>query len=388
MGESFLEENKPGLAMMLAQCIYAVMALSAKAAFTEGMNPMVFVVYRQAMATLVVAPTTILARRGNLSQMSLGFRAFCLVFVASLVGATLNQYCYYQGLKLASSSIATAMTNLNPALTFVMAASIGLEKVKLRSFRSMAKVLGTVICVGGAMSMAFFKGPRLLNVGYQNSGQTWVIGGLLLIGSSFCWSFWLILQVPICKSYLDPLSLSAWMCLLSTFQSAILTFYLEPNLSAWKIRSIFELLCCLFAGIFGSGVTFYLQSWCISVRGPLYSAMFNPLCAIITSILAFIILNERLHIGSLIGAVAVVGGLYIVLWGKAKDFDTKSKPDVKDDSSKITISTDARYNNYEVDVKEPLLGEKPDDLESQTEKDRTSMFSFFAFKEENTCARS
>ncbi|KAG1326497.1 WAT1-related protein [Cocos nucifera] len=369
MGDSCLEGYKPGLAMVVTQCIYAAMALSAKAAFTEGMNTMVFVVYRQAIATLVLAPTTILAKGGNFSQMSLGWRAFCLVFVASLVGATLNQYCYYQGLDLASSSIATAMTNLIPAVTFAMAAAIGLEKVRLRSLRSMAKVLGTVICVGGAISMAFFRGSTLLNVGYQNVTQllhsadkTWVIGVLFLMGSSCCWSFWLILQVPICKSYLDPLSLSAWMCLISTFQSVILTFCLEPNLSVWKIASILELLCCLFAGIFGSGVTFYLQSWCISVRGPLYSAMFNPLSTVITTILASLILNEKPHIGSLIGSVAVVGGLYMVLWGKAKDHDTKSKPD-------ITRPTDAQDNNYGIDIEEPLLVEKPDDLESQTESE-------------------
>ncbi|PKA49186.1 WAT1-related protein [Apostasia shenzhenica] len=57
--------------------------------------------------------------------VSMGYRGFCLVFMASLVGATLNQYCYYQGLKKASTSIATAMTNLIPAITFIMSASIG-----------------------------------------------------------------------------------------------------------------------------------------------------------------------------------------------------------------------------------------------------------------------
>jgi len=44
-------------------------------------------------------------------------------------------------------------------------------------------------------------------------------------------------------------------------------------------------------------VTFYLQSWCISVRGPLYSAMFNPLCTVITTVFAAIVLREELHVG-------------------------------------------------------------------------------------------
>ncbi|XP_072989458.1 WAT1-related protein At4g30420 [Typha latifolia] len=365
MGGSSFDEYKPGLAMVVVQCIYAIMALTAKAAFSHGMSPMVFVVYRQAIATLVLLPTTILAKGGRISEMGLGMAAFCLVFVASLVGATINQYLYYQGLHLASSSMATAMSNLIPAVTFVMAAAIGLEKVKIRSLRSMAKIFGTIICVGGAMSMVFLKGPKLLTTDYQHLitllhsvNDKWIEGCLFLIGSSFCWSSWLIMQVPICKSYLDPLTLSAWMCLLSTFQSAILTFFLQPDLSTWKITSFLDLFCCIFAGIFGSGVTFYLQSWSIAARGPLYSAMFNPLNTVITTIFASLILHEELHAGSLIGALAVVGGLYVVLWGKAQDLETKGKPGSSDDQAKITITIDSQSDYCEKDVTEPLLTQK------------------------------
>jgi hypothetical protein len=78
-------------------------------------------------------------------------------------------------------------------------------------------------------------------------GRNWVIGALLLVGSSSCWSLWLILQVPICKSYVDPLTLSAWMCFLSMGQSALLTSFAVPDLEAWKIHSLFELMGCVFA---------------------------------------------------------------------------------------------------------------------------------------------
>lgn len=50
-------------------------------------------------------------------------------------------------------------------------------------------------------------------------------------------------------------------------------------------------------GVFGSGVCFYLQSWCISVRGPLYSAMFTPVCTVVTTVVAAAVLQEELHIG-------------------------------------------------------------------------------------------
>jgi len=129
-----------------------------------------------------------------------------------------------------------------------------IEKVEVRRPRSLAKIFGTAVCVGGAMSMAFFKGPKLLHGGLHallhwppSSGSRWVTGALFLVGSSSCWSLWLILQVPICKSYVEPLVLSAWMCLLSTLQSALLVSFLQPDPGAWRIRSLFELACCLFS---------------------------------------------------------------------------------------------------------------------------------------------
>lgn len=83
-------------------------------------------------------------------------------------------------------------------------ALIRLEKVNIRSLRSLAKILGTVLCVGGAMSMALLKGPKLLNAeklpgnsvfGSGDDDQNWLLGCSFLFASCCCWSIWLILQV-------------------------------------------------------------------------------------------------------------------------------------------------------------------------------------------------
>ncbi|TVU09601.1 hypothetical protein EJB05_43085 [Eragrostis curvula] len=346
-----LEQYKPCAAMVATQCIFAAMTLWVKAAFGRGMSPMVFVVYRQAVATLVLGPIALMAHRTKEKEMKLSARGFFLVFVAALFGATANQNLCYQGLHLGTSSLATTMTNLIPAITFVMALAVEQERVSIREVSSIAKIFGTVVCVGGAATLAFFKGPRLLNNSLADPSMLlhtlaskWVIGALLLIVSSSCWSFWLILQGPICKSYMDPLTLSAWTCFLSTLQSAPVAFFLLPDQNAWRIHSLFELSCYIFAGVFGSGVNFYLQSWCISVRGPLYSAMFTPLCTVLTTVLATIILGEDLHIGSVIGAVAIIVGLYVVLWGKAEDARKAAPPDQLDPENTLAapLISDAR----------------------------------------------
>jgi len=74
--------------MVVTQCIYAALALWSKAAFTGGMSPLVFVVYRQAVATVVLVPVVVAANRKKMKEMTtgLGVVGFVLVFVASLVG--------------------------------------------------------------------------------------------------------------------------------------------------------------------------------------------------------------------------------------------------------------------------------------------------------------
>lgn len=85
------EEYKPALAMVAVQFNYAAMTLLAKAAFTKGMSPMVFVVYRQAIASLVLAPISFFARSSR-GQFGMGVRAFGLVFLVSLVGYATHIY--------------------------------------------------------------------------------------------------------------------------------------------------------------------------------------------------------------------------------------------------------------------------------------------------------
>ncbi|CAL5081545.1 unnamed protein product [Urochloa decumbens] len=342
-----MERCKPCAAMVATQCIYAAMTLWAKAAFSRGTSPFVFVVYRQGFATLVLAPIAIMAKRTRLEEMSLGLKGFFLVFMAALLGATVNQYLCYQALHMTSPSLTMALINTVPAITFVMAAIVGQERVDVRELSSIAKIFGTVVCVGGAFTMAFFKGPKLLNHSHGDSSSAiilhtprskWVMGALIQACSCCCWSIWLILQAPICKYYMDPLTLSAWTCFLSTLQSAAITFFLLPDQSAWKIGSLFELSSCIFAGVFASGVCFFLQSWCISARGALYSAMFNPLSTVITTAVAAIFLYEVLHVGSLLGAAAIIAGLYIVLWGKAVDLKRGRVPDPSKDLAKANVN--------------------------------------------------
>lgn len=64
---------------------------------------------------------------------------------------------------------------------------------------------------------------------------------------------------------------------------------------------------------------------------------------------------------SLVGAVAVIIGLYVVLWGKAKDLEesqTVSNPKLQNNEAKnVRVLIDESFNKTSctIDLKEPLL---------------------------------
>ncbi|XP_022938042.1 WAT1-related protein At4g30420-like [Cucurbita moschata] len=363
-----VEEYLPAIAMLGLQAIYAIVTLISRAALLEGMSPRVFIVYRQAFATLSIAPVAYFSRSKSM-KLSLDFKSFYLIFLAALAGTTINLNFFYEGLFLASSSLATAMENLIPAMTFLIAGMVGMESVKMKNLRSMAKIGGTVVCMGGAMFMAFLRGPKLLNAtqGFgvksaifdveSGSHEAWLLGSLSLLGSCVCWSIWLILQVPAMESYPDKLSLSAWTCFFSLIQSVGFTLWVEgANVETWKIHSNTELVCYLFSGIFGSGVAYYLQAWGISKRGPVFSAVFIPFCTIITTVLAAIFLHEEIYSGSLLGGVVVIIGLYVFLWGKANEgVKEEDKERSRIEKQEGCESNSVDKNSYKIDMEEPLL---------------------------------
>lgn len=72
--------------------------------------------------------------------------------------------------------------------------------MNLGSWRGLAKMIGTVLCVSGAAAMTVLKGPTnsIYNLlGDDGGNNTWILGCLFILGSTFCWSLWLILQVYI-----------------------------------------------------------------------------------------------------------------------------------------------------------------------------------------------
>ncbi|XP_055808198.1 WAT1-related protein At5g07050-like [Solanum dulcamara] len=328
---NFYQRGKPYIAMISLQFGYAGMNVITKVSLNGGMSHYVLVVYRHAIATLAIAPFALLLERKLRPKMT--FMMFLQIFILGLLGPVIDQNFYYAGLKFTSPTFSCAMSNMLPAMTFVMAVLCRMEKVHIKKLRCQAKVVGTVVTVAGAMLMTLYKG-HVINLVWSNNVHTnttsnetsdkdWLKGSMLLIGATFAWASFFILQAITMRKYTAPLSLTALVCFMGTLQSIAVTLVMEHKPSAWAIGFDMNLLAAAYAGIVSSSLAYYVQGLVMEKRGPVFVTAFSPLMMIIVAIMGSFILSEKIYLGGVLGAVLIVAGLYSVLWGKYKEYQEK-----------------------------------------------------------------
>lgn len=336
-------KSKAFLAVVFLQFGLAGMDILSKVALNHGMSNYVLVVYRHVVATIVVAPFAIFLDRKVRPKMTLSI--FIKILLLSLLEPVIDQNLYFMGMKYTSATFAATMVNILPAITFVMAWIFKLEKMKLTSIRSQAKLFGTVATVAGAMIMTLIKGPGFQMFGASGANSTHdlksidislhdaIKGSIMITIGCFSWAGFVILQATTLKVYPCELSLTAWICLLGTLEGTAVALVMEKgNSSVWFIGWDSRILAAVYSGIFCSGLAYYLQGVVMKERGPVFVTAFNPLCMIIVAALSSFLLAEKMYLGRIMGAVIIIVGLYMVIWGKGKDYNgDESSSDMADE---------------------------------------------------------
>lgn len=327
------ERSKPYLAMISLQFGYAGMNIITKVSLNQGMSHYVLVVYRHAFATLSIAPFAFIFERKG--QPKITFRNFMQIFILALLGPVIDQNFYYAGLKLTSPTFSCALSNMLPAMTFVMAVFCRMEKIDIKKVRCIAKIVGTLVTVAGAMMMTLYRGPIVEMVWAKHShlnnkahgtsttgslDKEWLLGCTFLIIATLAWASLFVLQAKAIQTYKNhQLSLTSLVCFIGTIQAIAVTFVVEHKPSVWRIGWDMNLLAAAYAGIVTSSISYYVQGLVIKKKGPVFATAFSPLMMIIVAVMGSFILAEQIYLGGVIGAILIVIGLYSVLWGKHKE---------------------------------------------------------------------
>ncbi|XP_021806564.1 WAT1-related protein At1g21890 [Prunus avium] len=323
----FLYRTKPYLAMISLQFGYAGMYIISMVGLKRGMSHFVLAVYRHLIALVVIAPFALVLERKIRPKLTLPI--FLRIMVLGFLEPVFAQNLYFVGMTYTSATFASATANILPAITFIFALLFRLEKINFKKIPSVAKVIGTVITVTGAMVMTWYKGPIVELIRGQTQShhnttalsteQHWITGTFMLLARCCGWSGFFILQSFTLKLYPAELSLTALICLMGALEGAVATFVLERSMSVWVIGWDSRLLAAGYSGVVCSGIAYYVQGIVMKEQGPVFVTAFSPLAMIITAALAAIILAEQIHLGSILGTILIVIGLYAVVWGKSKD---------------------------------------------------------------------
>ncbi|KAL0889764.1 hypothetical protein Bca101_013747 [Brassica carinata] len=248
-----------------------------KAASSKGMSSYVFLVYSYGIGALLLLPSPFLTHRSR-SLPPLRFSVLCKMGLLGLLGCVYLMLGY-TGIKYSSPTLASAMSNLTPAFTFIFALLFGMEKVSIKKNSSLAKVVGTIVSIVGALVVTLYHGPIIFAASQPPvhlpqslspppsppSTSNWVIGG----------------------------------CLLALEYTLIAISYIIQGMV--------------------NSTGYVVESWTVRHKGPLFLAMFRPLAILTAVVLGAIFLGDSLYLGSVIGGTLISIGFYTVMWGKAKE---------------------------------------------------------------------
>ncbi|CDO99217.1 unnamed protein product [Coffea canephora] len=350
---------QPHILMVLAQIVYSFLYFITEASFDHGMNPHVYITYRHTLAGIMMLPFAYFLERKIRPKLTVAL--FLEIFVLSLLGVSLTLNMYFASLKFTSPTFLASMINTIASVTFVLAVILRLEVIELRNPRGIAKVLGTLVSLAGVMTMTLFKGPILKNLWrpiiHLQGGNTviqddWLKGSVLTVSSCITWSIWYIMQAYTLKRYPAQLSLTTWMNFVGAAQSAVFTVIAHHKRADWTIGFNIDFWSTIYGGVVISGMVTLIQLWCTGQKGPVFVTMFNPLSTLLVAILAYFVLGEKLYLGSIVGGVIVIFGLYLLLWGKKNDHEAPMSADEEgipqlEDPKKLNFSSEAKYVNGE-----------------------------------------
>ncbi|KAM0874302.1 hypothetical protein ACQ4PT_037527 [Festuca glaucescens] len=310
------------VAVQLAGAAYMVVLTPILAL---GLDPLFLVTFGSLSTGLFTLPFAVNLER-NKWPSELSNRLVIQFVLLSLGGVTLFQALMLHGMKKTSPAIASAMPNLAPGLIFVVAGCLRFERVDIKCQYTRAKILGTLLCLGGAITMSILQSPaapprrRPPDLAAAKSHQDWVVGCLCLLGAVLVLSGTIILQAATMIRFPAPFTLCSVTSLIGAVMTGLFQVTTAGRLSPGTPQTSTEIILSLvFVGGLVSSVCVMFQTWALEKKGPVVVSLFSPTQTVGTAIFSALFLGREVQPASMLGMVFLFSGLYLVLWAKKKE---------------------------------------------------------------------
>ncbi|CAL4924296.1 unnamed protein product [Urochloa decumbens] len=330
---SFKTEWGPAICMGLIELFTTGQMLLTKVVVDAGLFVFALLTYRFFIGTVLVVPLVLIFERGKWKELNL--KAFIWIFTSALVGFTIPGL-YYIGLGDTSPGYAINFYNIIPIATFILAVLFRKEPLNMRSLVGIIKVIGTVICVGGTLVISLYKGmvihlwpTNIIGYHTKHSGSAYghhhMRGTILLIISCLSLAVWYTVQAQMLKVFPYKYWSTVATCFVGCIQMAVVGVAMNREKATWELKWNMSLLTIVYSAILNTAAKFVMISWVVTQRGPTYPSMFCAVSVLFTTVLDSLLLGHDLSVGSILGMIMILAGLYFFLWGKRKESAPQSK---------------------------------------------------------------
>ena len=265
---------------------YGVLPIFGKVAYAAGVRALPLLAWRYAIAAALIAVLDRSPRLPLRTRLRLWAVGGIFVF---------NSIAYFRALELIPASVTSLVLYTYPVLVALLAGAVGLERLTLRGLlAALAAFAGCALTAGGAPA-----GERL-----SGAGIAWALVAAVIYASYIVLSSRFGAGVPARTLAAHLSQVAALVCTGAALASGGLALPADPR--AWLSVAGIGVVSTVVA------MTTFLAG--MALIGPTRASVLSSLEVIVTLVLAFVFLGERLSPAQWLGALLILGA---VAWQNA-----------------------------------------------------------------------
>jgi drug/metabolite transporter (DMT)-like permease len=229
-------------------------------------------------------------------QPALRLRELGLLAVLGVFGVVLNQLFFVVGLGRTTVAHASIIVSLGPMLVLLIACSMKLEKLTAR------KLAGMAIAFGGVAMLKIFQDSRTA------AHATW-FGDMFVFLSTLSFALFTVFGKPVTRRY-SSTTVNTVAYVSGALVMAPLTVWQASLFPLSRITPL-AWLCAFYMALFPSVAAYMIYYYALTHIAASRVASFSYIQPVFATLMAVLILDERLTVPVVAAGLTILAGVYI-----------------------------------------------------------------------------
>lgn len=278
--------------MLITMVTWGLNFIAIKVGVTE-LPPLAFTSIRHVGASLLLL--AMLASQRIMPRFSR--REWLWLTGLGLIGITIHQPLAMYGVANTTAGNAGLILSSTPVFVSLINHGLGRERLSAKAwFGVIVAFIGMAMVIGGD------------GAGFSLNSQH-IMGDLLALVAIILWAVYTILAQPLLLRR-DSLAVSALSLTAGTIPLTLLAL---PAIRSqnWQAVSTGAWIGMLYSTVVVIALGYLIWNWGVKKLGSTRTSLYSNLSPVVTLIASVIILNEKLTVLRLFGAVIIIGGIYL-----------------------------------------------------------------------------